>query len=133
MFKLNKNEVVFRKGCKPHSIRSSQHEVRDTYLALCSLNAPRSIALARAVFETQVLGALTEKIYSSTPTYHSAVTSALRAFVSMGNTLEKRTMYSMDLRVSVGDLSKFQDLSPELLAAAQAAGFAELVFLARES
>lgn len=125
------NKITYKKGRKPAAIKSAQRDVRDIYEYLCNQSAPRSPALAQAIYLSQFSSEQRSTLATTAPTFTVSVYSASRAYSRLGTDLLKFQMYSMDLTVPVEDLTKF--LPPEQVEELKATGLAEFVFQARES
>jgi hypothetical protein len=131
-YEIKGNQVQFRKGQKPWSIKSAQRECRNIYLSLVQNKIERSYPVALgAVF--MGLGKLKDSVLEANPTYMAVASSAAKAYCAVGDTLSKTTMYSMNVTLSPKDVASFADVPATLSEVLTELGQTQYVFLARES
>ncbi len=132
-YTLKGNQVTFKKGKKPWSIKDAQREVCTIYKYLCEAAAPRGKDAAMSFYVGSMDPRRWEILRDIAPNYINYVASASRAYSNVGEQFMSRPMYHMNLFLTLSDLVHVKDLPKELLAALSASGETEFMFMARES
>lgn len=132
MFQIKGNQITFQRYNKPSAIKDAQREVREAYLILCNQELSRSTPLAKAfLIDTYSKGDLA-RLSLISPTIIHSLSSAAKAYSTIGNSLQDKRMYHMNVTIPSSALRALPDVPPELISEAESRGLAELIFVARE-
>lgn len=134
MYELKNNEVSFKRGSKPPSVRSLQKEAFELYsmLSLYQPTVPKSEVLAKTCLYREILKIDPAQANSLSKTMPLAVSTATRAYGAMGSTLLRHKIFSLDVYVLVEDLAKLDDVPHTLIEEARKRGLTELKLKAKE-